>query len=328
MLTVFVQAGVTKLGKAFEARGLLFFISYRRQDTQYEADRLCSFLRPLFAEPDKNIFIDIDNIPLGVDFEEHLKSQVARCEILLALIGKGWLEATDPKTGLRRLDLQNDFVRIEISSALQRGIRVIPILFDGAEVPSEVDLPTPLKPLSKRHGIQINRISFESDVMRLLNGLNIKAGSSGEPASPLRPTHESSKKEINQTNYSTFLNEFLLPVLKCLQKDNAIWSRILGVRKDASTLEFKIAAQIEKEEIFPNHQKVIDLIGLWRHEPIVDDDTELAEVLDAYLDHVTVYKTIRQTGDLNSLPIDVGAPWPDAIYAILQKRVQEHQQSK
>lgn len=298
------------------------FISYRREDSQHQADRLCEILRSVFSEPDQSIFIDIDNIPFGVDFEQHLISKVKDCEVLLALIGPHWLESLDPEKGTRRLDSPNDFVRIEIVSALERGIRVIPVLLDGAPIPSESELPEPLKPLSKRNGIQVNRMSFKSDVMRLVYGLGFSEQSIEKRAEEIEVTNVSG---ATSTSDSAFFNDFLMPVLKCLQKDNAIWSRILGLRQDESTLEFKVAAQIERDEILPNHQKIINLIEAWRHVPIVDEDTQLAEVLDAYLDHITVYKTIRSAGDDTSLPIDVGAPWPDTFYEILQDRIHRYE---
>jgi len=106
------------------------FISYRREDSQHQADRLHAALSRKI--PKRNIFIDVDNIPVGVDFVQHLDQQVGQCEVLLALIGPDWLEAKNPETGARRLDDPKDFVRIEIASALKRGIPVAPVLLDGA----------------------------------------------------------------------------------------------------------------------------------------------------------------------------------------------------
>jgi hypothetical protein len=99
------------------------FISYRREDSKWPARQLYnSFLRRL---PHGQVFIDIDSIPPGADFEI-LEHQVEECEIVLALIGPGWIGNTDAKTGRRRLDDPKDFVRIEICAALSRGI---PVLF-------------------------------------------------------------------------------------------------------------------------------------------------------------------------------------------------------
>lgn len=92
------------------------FISYRRQDQSHAAGRLYSEL----AGADR-IFMDVDAIPLGVDFVEVLERKVATCEVLLAVIGSGWLDAKD-EAGCRRLDRSDDFVRIEFASALKRQI--------------------------------------------------------------------------------------------------------------------------------------------------------------------------------------------------------------
>jgi TPR repeat protein len=162
------------------------FISYRREDSQYQADRLHAALKPHVADP-RDIFIDVDNIPVGVDFVDHLATQVAKCDVLLALIGPGWLNARDPKTGERRLDSADDFVRIEIATALKRGIRVAPVLFDGTPVPAAADLPEDLKLLSRRNGIEIRRASFDADADRMIRGLELAPrGNSPTPTTPKR----------------------------------------------------------------------------------------------------------------------------------------------
>lgn len=149
------------------------FISYRRGDSQYQADKLHSALKPYVANPKSDIFIDVDNIPFGVDFEAHLDGKVAQCEVLLALIGDGWSAARDPMTGLRRLDDPQDFVRIEIAAALKRGIPVVPVLLDGAPIPAAAELPDDLKGLARRNGLPVSRSSFDADIARLVNGLPI-----------------------------------------------------------------------------------------------------------------------------------------------------------
>ncbi len=97
------------------------FISYRREDSQHQADRIHAALKKAVRDPRRDIFIDIDNIPAGVDFVEHLDGKVAECDVLLALIGPDWLRAGQGLLGGRRLDDPKDFVRIEIASALRRG---------------------------------------------------------------------------------------------------------------------------------------------------------------------------------------------------------------
>ena len=146
------------------------FISYRREDSQHQADRLHAILKKHVANPKRDIFIDVDNIPVGVDFVDHLDQQVGQCDVLLALIGPDWLDVKN-KTGARRLDDPADFVRIEIASALRRGIPVAPVLLDGAPFPELDQLPDELKPLARRNGVEIRRITFEADTDRLVRGL-------------------------------------------------------------------------------------------------------------------------------------------------------------
>ncbi|MEO0467895.1 MAG: toll/interleukin-1 receptor domain-containing protein, partial [Pseudomonadota bacterium] len=157
------------------------FISYRREDSQYQADRLHTAIKPHVDDPARDIFIDIDNIPLGVNFATYLDGKVAECEVLLALIGPGWLEARDG-AGNRRLDSPDDFVRIEIASALKRGIPVVPVLMDGAPVPRADQLPEDLKELALRNGTAISRSTFEADTVRMVKALGLVEPEPDPPA--------------------------------------------------------------------------------------------------------------------------------------------------
>jgi hypothetical protein len=128
------------------------FISYRREDSQTFAGRIYDKLVSRFGEG--NVFFDIDNIPYGVDFRQYLADAVSRCDVLLALIGEHWVSAE--ADGRRRLDNPDDFVRLEIESALGRRIRVIPLLLGNASMPREEQLPGPLKPLAYQNGARID----------------------------------------------------------------------------------------------------------------------------------------------------------------------------
>lgn len=170
------------------------FICYRREDSQWPTDRLHQALKSVVADPHRDIFIDIDNIPFGVDFEQYLGAQVGQCDILLAMIGRGWIDARDPGTGQRRLDDPKDFVRIEIATALARGIRVVPILVDGAIIPREDELPTGLQPLAKRNGMDLQRMTFDADIARLIRGLGLNEAPAGRKAAAKRSPRPPSNK--------------------------------------------------------------------------------------------------------------------------------------
>jgi hypothetical protein len=113
------------------------FISYRRGDAFYPAAHLYERLSTHFAQ--NQIFMDIDNLEPGVDFVEAIERSVGACDVLIAVIGKRWLISSDEE-GRRRLDNPQDFVRLEIATALKRGIRVIPVLVDDASMPRDNDL--------------------------------------------------------------------------------------------------------------------------------------------------------------------------------------------
>ncbi|MFI5458519.1 MAG: toll/interleukin-1 receptor domain-containing protein [Isosphaerales bacterium] len=128
------------------------FLSYRRQDSPAMAGRIYDRLRAHFGGD--AVFMDIDSIPFGVDFREHIDAGVGQCDLVLAVIGTKWAGETDAH---RRLDDPGDFVRIELESALHRNLPVIPILIDRARMPGEADLPPSLAPLAYRNAIDLDQ---------------------------------------------------------------------------------------------------------------------------------------------------------------------------
>jgi hypothetical protein len=144
------------------------FISYRRDDSAAQAGRVHERLTSEFGRD--LLFIDVDGIPLGANFVEVLRDEVTKCEVLLALIGSKWLNAQD-ENGNRRLDDPNDFVRVEISAALERDIKVIPIFLDEARPPRADQLPRDLEELAVRQGLDVRHKSFRSDIAALIQEL-------------------------------------------------------------------------------------------------------------------------------------------------------------
>jgi len=151
-----------------EMRGKVF-INYRRSDSPGTAGRL--YDRLVAVLPAKNLFMDVDNIEPGHDFVKLLDEQVAQCDVFLAIIGPDWLSAIN-REGQRRIDNPNDFVRIEISSALKRReVSVIPVLVDGAEMPGEASLPESLHSLTNLHAIEVSNTRFNIDAGRLVRAI-------------------------------------------------------------------------------------------------------------------------------------------------------------
>ena len=145
------------------------FICYRRDDAAYVTGHINDRLREEFG--DESIFTDVDKIDLGVDFRTTLDQMVSQCQILLAVIGADWLTVKN-QDGQIRLQDPADFVRIEIESALQRDIPVIPLLVAGIKMPSKDELPDSLQDLAFRNGTQIRpEPDFHTDIDRLIKSL-------------------------------------------------------------------------------------------------------------------------------------------------------------
>jgi hypothetical protein len=140
------------------------FVSYRREDGGDAAGRLADRLVDRFGA--ERVFIDVDAIEPGMDFVEALTRAVAACEVLVAVIGPRWLTAADEQG--RRLDDPYDWVRVEVGTALARGVRVIPVLVGGAVMPTGGDLPEDLAGLARRNALRIRHESFRADAGQLV----------------------------------------------------------------------------------------------------------------------------------------------------------------
>jgi hypothetical protein len=141
------------------------FISYRRDETDFPAGWLYERLAAHFG-PDQ-IFKDVDSIELGDDFAEVIADAVGACDVLLVLIGAQWLAITDA-AGRPRLENSDDFVRLEIEAALQRKVRIIPILVGRARMPRADQLPASLGKLIHRQALELDPTRFEADTRRLV----------------------------------------------------------------------------------------------------------------------------------------------------------------
>lgn len=140
------------------------FINYRRQDTEGYAGRLYDHLLRYFAVND--VFMDINDISVGADFVTTLEDALAKCDVLLAVIGPQWVNITD-EFGNRRLEQPDDFVRLEIATAIAQEKRVIPVLVGGARMPAESTLSDDIKPLARRNAHQLSHKNFATDIETL-----------------------------------------------------------------------------------------------------------------------------------------------------------------
>ena len=157
------------------------FISYRREDSEGEAGRLFDDLTRAFG--DKSVFMDVTGINPGVDFRKAIDDNVAACGVLLAVIGPSWLSMPGA-SGSPRIEEPNDWVGLEIGSALMRDIPVIPVLVHGATMPHPEQLPEKLKNLAYRNSVELTHARWNSDVQLLVNALRPQVDSSAPNAVP------------------------------------------------------------------------------------------------------------------------------------------------
>ena len=114
--------------------------------------------------------MDVNAIKPGRDFRKAIDESIHKCSVLLAIVGLGWLESKDG-SGQKRLEDANDFVRLEIASALERDIAVVPVLVRGARMPRADQLPDVLKELAFRNAVELTHARWKSDVQVLVEAL-------------------------------------------------------------------------------------------------------------------------------------------------------------
>ncbi|HLU90597.1 MAG TPA: hypothetical protein VKZ51_12245 [Cyclobacteriaceae bacterium] len=132
---------------------------------------------------------------------------------------------------------------------------------------------------------------------------------------------EGRKKRIQ--NMEDKLRHFYWPVLIRLEKDNAIWETILSKRHDQNTIQYKIADNVERNTILANHQEILDIINNYVY--LAEPDEALTEAIKEYIKNVTIYKALRDAGEEQMFPLELGAPWPEGLFPIIKERTSFYQ---
>jgi TIR domain len=144
-------------------------ISYRRSDSSAIAGRIFDRLAAHFG--DDSVFMDVDNIPVGVDFRSHIDETLHRSDILVAVIGVNWLGHA--AAGSSRLQEKADPVRVEIETAVARKIRIIPVLVDGAKMPDATELPAEFGNFAYLNAAEVaTGRDFRAHMERLIEAIN------------------------------------------------------------------------------------------------------------------------------------------------------------
>ena len=147
-------------------------VSYRRTDAAM-AGRIFDRLAQHFGKA--NVFIDIDDVPFGVDFRKHIGDALQSSNILIAVVGEKWLGPQDG--GKFRIMNEADPVRVELETALKRDITVLPVLLDGSSMPDPADLPEPIRDFAYRNAIEVESgRDFNMHIERLIRAMEQTLG--------------------------------------------------------------------------------------------------------------------------------------------------------
>lgn len=176
------------------------FISYRRTDAPGYVRALMSDLRNTFGS--KQVFLDMEDIKAGNDFVSIIEQAVGECEVLLAVIGSNWLTVMN-EFGQRRIDDPDDFICLEIISAIKNHIPVIPVLVDQSRIPKAEELPVQLQILASLQAITLSHDRWDDDMQKLLSAID------NLTVSPrLARQYDAARSKLKQGYWEDALKEF------------------------------------------------------------------------------------------------------------------------
>ena len=147
----------------------LIFLNYRREDSKDVTNRLHDDLE--YALGVGKVFLDVGSIVAGGPWPELIRERLSQAAVVIVVIGRDWLKVSDPDSFQRRLDADDDWVRLEIEEALRAGKVVIPVLVRDARAPSAELLPPSIRELANRQAVTIPSEDWRRGVSRLIEAL-------------------------------------------------------------------------------------------------------------------------------------------------------------
>jgi hypothetical protein len=152
------------------AQGDTIFLSYRRDEDAHVAGRIFDHLEREFGEG--RIFFDVEGIPLGTDFRNHIRTVILKSQALVAVIGRKWASRFRNYWSLPGSFRSIDYVRTEIELALEHNVRILPLLVDGAKMPNEQSLPSQISQICYFQAAPIRAgLDFRIDIGRVLDAI-------------------------------------------------------------------------------------------------------------------------------------------------------------
>jgi nudix-type nucleoside diphosphatase (YffH/AdpP family) len=287
-------------------------ISYRRSDSADVTGRIFDRLVQKYGKD--SVFRDIDNIPFGIDFREVVNNALQNTDALIAIVGPDWRGSRSH--GSPRINDENDFVRIEVKTALKRNIPVIPVLVGGAAFPEPADLPDSMRDFSFRNAANVDSgRNFDTDIERLmrsmdqlfkLRGLEIGSGQRREGTRAQQaPPRMGRRGRVHIRSMKRLLDDFFKvdQYEVSYQLNNGEMSeyypRLIFERADAvAVLLFNVAT---RSVVLIDQFKLPILIGRQRDNPATQDGW-IREVLAGMIpefetpEQTVIRETLEETG--------------------------------
>jgi hypothetical protein len=229
------------------SRGI--FLSYRRADAAPYALLLQRQLKERF--PDARVFMDLDTIEPGQDFAAAIQEAVASCMVMVVLIGRQWATLADEQ-GQPRLDNPDDWVRFEIRAALERGVRLVPVLVDNAEPLRPQQLPAELHQLARLNALELSYGRYEYDANRMLDAIHQELAGPGTGTVDEAAQKDPQPVESNQDRVT----------------------RVLG---DAARAAQSITGEAEKAAMLADVARVLATVDPVRATPLFADAERTAQ---------------------------------------------------
>jgi septum formation protein len=172
------------------------FICYRREDSQTIANYLKVKLESSFP---RQVFLDTSSLPSGSRWPNEIQAALERAQIVLVLIGEKWLTCHNPVDGRRRLDEDQDWVRLELKTAIQKNKTLIPILISPVRMPAETSLPEDIRGLTRYQAFNLDQNRLDTDGDQLIRDL--RAGQKKRASIILTSTSSRRKALLTQIGW-------------------------------------------------------------------------------------------------------------------------------
>ncbi|MEM9088305.1 MAG: tetratricopeptide repeat protein [Cyanobacteria bacterium P01_F01_bin.53] len=261
------------------------FISYRREDSAGEAGRIYDYLERKFGQ--EAIFKDVEVIAFGDNFRDRIHEAVGQCQILLAIIGQRWLQVKDAD-GQRRLNNPADWVRLEIEMALNRNVRVIPILLDGVDMPAIQDLPTSLQPLCYRNAARVRHDpDFRKDIERVIRVIEQHSTEQPEAEQAAKQLFNSALVKSNLGNKRGAIEDFdkaiqLAPGYALAYNGRGIFKYELGDSQGA-IVDYNKAIQLKPDDAITYYNRGNSKISLGDNQGAIIDYNKAIQLKPDYV---------------------------------------------